>query len=106
MFVIRGPSPLLLNIAAPAPVTVHCAVGGLWVPSSSGNLNCFSALQKWLEVAHITLLAAPPSINTEPKHILSTKVEHAPNTPKKGTFVSLNPKSEEIHWFSKSPAKQ
>ena len=82
MFVITGPSPESDNTTAPAPVTVHWAVGGLWVPNSSGNLNCFSALQKWLDVAHSTFFAAFPSINTAPKHILSTNVEHAPNTPK------------------------
>ena len=47
-----GPSPTLESIVAPLPVTVHCAEGGLWFPNSSGNLNCFSALQKWLEAAH------------------------------------------------------
>ena len=106
IFVIYGPSPVLDKTVAPAPVTVHCAVGVLCVPSSSGNLNCFSALQKWLDVAHITLFAPPPSRNTEPRHILSTNVEQAPNTPKYGMFVSLNPKSLDIHWFNKSPAKQ
>ena len=106
IWVINGPVPDDVRIAAPEPVTVHCAVGGLWFPSSNGNLNCFSALQKWLDVAHNTFCAAPLSINTLPRHILSTNVEHAPNTPKKGIFSSRRPKLEEIHWFSKSPAKQ
>jgi len=106
MCVINGPLPSLDKIAAPEPVTVHWEVGGLWFPSSSGNLNCFSALQKWLEVEQRTFLAAPDSINILPKHILSTKVEQAPKTPKNGIFISLKPKLEEIHWLSKSPAKQ
>ena len=40
-----------------------------------------------------------------PKRFVSTKVEHAPNTPKNGIFKSLKPKLEEIHWLIKSPAK-
>ena len=36
----------------------------------------------------------------------STKVEHAPNTPKKGILNSLRPKLEDKHWFKRSPAKQ
>mgnify|MGYP007127196071 FL=1 len=98
--------PLEDKTAAPEPVTVHWEVGGRWFPNSKGKRNCFSALQKWLEVAQRTLEAAPLAINTLPKHILSTKVEQAPKTPKKGIFNSLSPKLEEIHWFSKSPAKQ
>ena len=35
--------------------------------------------------------------NKLPKHILSANVEHAPNTPKNGIFVSRKPKLEEIH---------
>ena len=96
----------LLTIAAPEPVTVHWADWGLWFPSSSGKRNCFSALQKWLEVAQSTFVAAPASTKTLPKQRLSTNVEQAPNTPKKGTFNSRRPKLEEIHWFNKSPAKQ
>ena len=92
----------MLTIAAPLPVTVHWAVGGLWLPSSRGNLNCFSAVQKWLEVAHITFFANP-STHIEPIHKLSAKVEHAPNIPKYGIFVSRSPKLDEIHWLSKSP---
>ena len=57
MWVIYGPTPDEVKIAAPEPVTVHWDVGRLWFPSSSGNLNCFSALQKWLDVAHKTLVA-------------------------------------------------
>lgn len=49
---------------------------------------------------------APPSRKTLAIHKASTKVEHAPKIPKKGKFNSRNPKLEEIHWFSKSPAKQ
>ena len=85
------------SIAAPEPVTVHCEVGGLWLPSSSGKRNCFSALQKWLDVAQSTFLAALPSKKILPKHKLSTKVEQAPKIPKKGIFNSRNPKLEEIH---------
>ena len=44
-----------------------------------------------------TLFAALESIKTEPKAILSTKVEHAPNTPKNGILISRRPKLEEIH---------
>ena len=98
--------PLEERIADPAPVTVHCEDWGLWLPNSKGNLNCFSALQKWLEAAQITLLAAPPSIKIEPKPSPSTNVEQAPNIPMKGKLESRSPKLEEIHWFSKSPAKQ
>ena len=32
-------------------------------------------------------------------------VEHAPYCPKKGTWYPITPKVEEMHWFSKSPAK-
>ena len=103
--VTNGPVPELERIAAPAPVTVHCDVGGLWFPNSNGNLNCFSALQKWLEAAHITFLAHA-SVIIEPRLRPSTKVEQAPNIPKNGIFKSLKPKLEEIHWFNKSPAKQ
>ena len=106
IIVIKGPVPLALTTAAPEPVTVHWADCGLWFPSSSGKRNCFSALQKWLDVAHNTLVAAPDSTKTLPRHKLSTKVEQAPNTPKKGIFNSRKPKLEEIHWFNKSPAKQ
>ena len=93
-------------MAQPEPVTVHWLAGGLWFPSSRGNLNCFSALQKWLELAQATLPAKFPSIAIEPKIIDSTKVEQAPNTPKKGILESLRPNDDEIHWFNKSPAKQ
>lgn len=106
IFVTYGPSPFLDTIALPEPVTVHWEDGGLWFPSSKGNLNCFSALQKWLDTAAIIFSAPPPSIKTEAKLKASTKVEHAPNIPKKGTPNSLKPKLEDIHWFSKSPAKQ
>ena len=106
IWVIYGPFPLALKIAAPDPVTVHWEDGGLWFPSSNGNLNCFSALQKWLDVAQSTFWAEPEETKTLPRHILSAKVEHAPNTPKNGIFNSRNPKLEEIHWFNKSPAKQ
>ena len=104
--VIYGPVPEELTIAAPDPVTVHWADCGLWFPSSKGNLNCFSALQKWLEVAQSTFVAHPPSTKTLPKQRLSTKVEQAPKTPKNGILSSRSPKLEEIHWFNKSPAKQ
>ena len=73
----------LERTATPLPVTVHWEVGVLWLPNSSGNLNCFSLLQKWLEVPQITFWAAPPSIKAEPKDSASTKVEQAPNIPKK-----------------------
>ena len=97
--------PELDKTAAPAPVTVHWDVGGRWFPSSSGNLNCFSALQKWLDAAHNTCFEQA-SVITAPKLNPSTKVEQAPKIPKNGIFNSLNPKLEEIHWFNKSPAKQ
>ena len=103
--VMYGPSPDFEIIAAPEPVTVHCEDGGLWFPNSSGNLNCFSALQKWLEVAQRTF-SAKLSAQIALKLIDSTNVEHAPKTPKKGKFNSRKPKLEEIHWFNKSPAKQ
>lgn len=106
MCVTKGPVPFLLKIAAPEPVTVHCAEGVRWFPSSRGNLNCFSALQKWLEVAQSTFVAPPPSIKTLPIHKPSTNVEQAPKIPKNGMFVSLKPKLVEIHWFKRSPAKQ
>ena len=85
-------------------MTVHWLEGGLWLPNSKGNLNCFSALQKWLDVAHKTC-SANDSTQIAPKLKDSTNVEHAPNTPKNGIFNSLSPKLEEIHWFNKSPAK-
>lgn len=94
------------TIAEPAPVTVHWDEGGLWFPSSRGNLNCFSALQKWLDVAAIIFDALPEPIKTEARLNASTKVEQAPKIPKKGMPKSLNPKLDEIHWFNKSPAKQ
>ena len=103
--VINGPSPDLDNIAAPAPVTVHCDVGGRWFPNSNGNLNCFSALQKWLDAAHNTC-CAHASVTIEPRLRPSTKVEQAPNIPRKGILSARSPKLEEIHWFNKSPAKQ
>ena len=106
MQVTYGPFPELERIAEPEPVTVHWEEGGLWFPNSKGNLNCFSALQKWLDAAQIHLLAAPPSINIEPNCNPSTNVEQAPNIPYNGIPSSLNPKLEEIHWLSKSPAKQ
>ena len=65
--------PFLDKIAAPLPVTVHWLVGGLWFPNSNGNLNCFSALQKWLEVAQSTLFAKL-STAIAPKDRDSTKV--------------------------------
>ena len=103
ILVIYGPEPFLVKITAPEPVTVHWLEGGLWFPNSKGKRNCFSALQKWLEVAHKTF-SATPSTKTAPKDKDSTKVEQAPKTPKKGIFNSLKPKLEEIHWFNKSPA--
>ena len=101
-----GPVPFFVKSAAPEPVTVHWAVGVRWFPSSRGNLNCFSALQKWLEVAQSTFVAPPPSIKTLPMHNPSTNVEQAPNIPKKGMFKSRKPKFVDIHWFKRSPAKQ
>ena len=106
IYVTYGPFPHFERIAEPAPVTVHWDVGGLWFPSSSGNLNCFSALQKWLDADAIHLSAAPPSIKIDESCIPSTKVEQAPNMPYKGIPSSLKPKLEDIHWLSKSPAKQ
>ena len=103
--VTRGPFPVFDKIAVPAPVTVHWDVCGRWFPSSNGNLNCFSALQKWLEAAHIAFLAHASTIIAH-KLNPSTKVEQAPNIPKKGIFNPLNPKLDDIHWFNKSPAKQ
>ena len=105
IWVINGPVPFFEIIAAPLPVTVHWDVGGRWLPSSRGNLNCFSALQKWLEVAH-NAFSAKLSTAIADRAIDSTKVEHAPNTPKNGMLSSRSPKLEEIHWLSKSPAKQ
>ena len=105
-WVIKGPVPLEDKITEPAPVTVHWEDCGLWFPSSNGNLNCFSALQKWLEAPQIILFAAPLSINIEPTPKPSTKVEQAPNIPIKGISKSRRPKLEDIHWFNKSPAKQ
>ncbi|CCX38807.1 unknown [Clostridium sp. CAG:1013] len=32
-------------------------------------------------------------------------VEQAPYWPKKGIWKSISPKVEEMHWFSKSPAR-
>ena len=95
--------PEVDNTVDAAPVTVHCAVGGLWFPNSKGNLNCFSALQKWLEVEVITFMPAPLSKKEEPKINPSTKVEQAPKIPKKGISKSRIPKLVEIHWFNKSP---
>ena len=43
---ITGPLPFFARIEQPAPVTVHCDVGGLWLPSSKGYLNCLSAVEK------------------------------------------------------------
>jgi len=93
-------------MAQPLPVTVHWADCGLWFPNSKGYLNCFSALQKWLDVAQIIFFETPDEIKTEPRQIASINVEHAPNIPKKGMFKERSPKQEEIHWFNKSPAKQ
>ena len=103
---IFGPVPFLDKTTLPLPVTVHWLDWGLWFPSSKGKRNCFSALQKWLELAQTTFVAKSPSIVIEPSVIDSTKVEQAPKTPKNGIFNSLSPKEDEIHWFSKSPAKQ
>ena len=41
------PRALLISVA-PAPVTVHCAVGVRCAPYSSGKRYCRSAVQKWL----------------------------------------------------------
>jgi hypothetical protein len=66
--VIRGLSAppevsVSLNIAAPAAVTVHWAVGERCPPYSSGNLNWRSAAQKCEAVAAAILENCPLSMN-------------------------------------------
>ena len=69
------------------------------------ELNCFSALQKWLDVAQSTFCAAQRRL----KYYLGTCPQQKWSMhqiwPKKGIFISLSPKLEEMHWLSKSPAK-
>lgn len=79
------------------PVTVHWEVGGLWFPNSRGNLNCFSALQKWLDVAKRAFFATPEEVRILDKIIPSTKVEQAPKIPKYGIEKLRIPKLAEIH---------
>ena len=67
---------------APAPVTVHCAVGVRCPPYSSGKRNCRSAEQKCEQVMAHTVSAYPPSIVIAASDRLSAIVEHAPYTPK------------------------
>ena len=43
------------------------------------------------------MLLIPESAKIAARLIPSTKVEHAPNIPKKGMLSSLSPKLEEIH---------
>ena len=65
-------------ITAPAPVTVHCAVGVRCPPYSSGSRNCRSAEQKCELVMAHTVSAYPPSIVIAASDRLSAIVEHAP----------------------------
>ena len=95
----------LSSITPPLPVTVHVADNGRWFPYSSGNLNCFSALAKWLEVTAITLSAQPPATSIEPSDIPSPIVEQAPNKPKYGILYLARPKDEAISCPNKSPER-
>ena len=80
-WVIFGPWPPAARITAPAPVTVHWAVGVRWPPYSSGKRNCRSAEQKWEPVRAQAFAAKPPSITMAARPRDSAMVEQAPYTP-------------------------
>ena len=79
---------------APAAVAVHWAVGVRWPPYSSGNRNCRSAVQKWLEVTAPHKSALPLSTNSAASASVCPMVEQAPNCPNSGTPISRTPKVE------------
>ena len=83
--------------AAPAPVTVHCALGVRCPPYSSGSLNCLSAEQKCDDVTAIARFAALLSVNIAPSASVCAIVEHAPYCPINGIFNSLSPNVEDMH---------
>ena len=97
--------PLSPTTAQPAAVAVHWAVGERCPPYSRGRRNCRSAEQKWELVTAAACRAAPLSTARAASSRAWAMVEHAPYCPKKGTWYPITPKVEEMHWFSKSPAK-
>ena len=90
------PFPEFETTLLPAPVTVHCAVGGRWPPYSSGKRNCLSLEQKWLDVAQTTQFI-PPSTSIAPAESESAIVEQAPKRPIDAISKSLSAKAEPIH---------
>ena len=65
-------------MAAPAPVTVHWAVGVRWPPYSRGVRYCRSAVQKWEETTTAAHSPKPPSKVMEARARPSPMVEQAP----------------------------
>ena len=100
----RGPPSPAPRIAAPAPVTVHWAVGGRWQPYSRGVRYWRSAVQKWEDTATPARSPKPPSRAIAARISPSPKVEQAPYRPKKGTSCPRAAKEELTHWLSRSPA--
>ena len=78
IWVTKGPGPSAARISAPAPVTVHWAVGVRWPPYSRGRRNWRSAEQKWELVMAQVMSANPPSIIIAARERLSAMVEQAP----------------------------
>ena len=91
--------------AQPAAVAVHWAVGARWPPYSKGRRNWRSAEQKWELVTASARRAAPLSTRMDATSSVWAMVEQAPYWPRKGMRKSSRPKVEEMHWFSKSPAR-
>ena len=87
-WVMQGPSPPRWRMTAPAPVTVHWAVGVRWQPYSRGVRYWRSAVQKWEETTTPARSPKPPSRAMDAKISPSPKVEQAPYRPKKGIFCS------------------
>ena len=73
-----SPGGDVLRIQAPLPVTVQVAENGRWFPYPRGKRNSFSALAKWLEVAHKTRVPNPAVRAREPRESASPMVEQAP----------------------------
>ena len=90
---------------APAPVTVHCAVGVFWLPYSSGKRNCRSDEQKCEPANAMARLVWPPQQKRLPISSDSAAVEQAPYRPRKGIFSSLTANVDAVHWLSRSPPR-
>ncbi|CDC72352.1 unknown [Candidatus Colimorpha enterica] len=69
------PSP---RMNAAAPVTVHCEVGVLIPPYSTGKRNCLSAEQLWDEVTTAALPISVELSQSVARISPSAEVEHAP----------------------------